>query len=59
MARGSLQELETQLLIAVDLSYLRPEAITPTFSRTERVSRMLTGLTRCLARLLAGDDDAE
>ena len=42
IARGSLSELETQLLIAVDLGYLdRDHAL---FSFVDRVSRLLTGL---------------
>jgi len=42
IARGSLSELETQLLIAVELGYLdRADAV---FSSVDRVSRLLTGL---------------
>ena len=42
IARGSLSELETQLLIAVELDYLdRAHAV---FSSVDRVSRLLTGL---------------
>jgi len=47
IARGSLSELETQLLIAVDLGYLPREH--DTFSLLERVSRLITGLHRKLA----------
>lgn len=42
IARGSLSELETQLLISADLGYL--ERAHPVFSRVDRVSRLLTGL---------------
>ncbi len=42
VARGSLSELETQLLIAVEIGYLdRAHAV---FSSVDRVSRLLTGL---------------
>ena len=42
IARGSLSELETQLLIAVEIGYLdRGHAV---FSSVDRVSRLLTGL---------------
>jgi four helix bundle protein len=42
IARGSLSELETQLLISVDLGYLeRDHAV---FVSIDRVSRLLTGL---------------
>jgi four helix bundle protein len=46
VARGSLSELETQLLIAADLGYLPREH--HVFDRTERVSRLTTGLHRKL-----------
>jgi four helix bundle protein len=42
IARGSLSELETQLLIAVEIGYLdRAHAV---FSSVDHVSRLLTGL---------------
>jgi four helix bundle protein len=47
IARGSLSELETQLLIAVDLGYLPREH--DAFLLLERVSRLITGLHRKLA----------
>jgi len=42
IARGSLSELETQLLIAVEIGYL--DSGHPVFSSVDRVSRLLTGL---------------
>lgn len=42
IARGSLSELETQLLIASNLGYLAPEH--QLFSLVDRVSRLITGL---------------
>jgi four helix bundle protein len=47
IARGSLSELETQLLIAADLKYLSAEH--GAFALLERVSRLITGLHRKLA----------
>jgi len=42
IARGSLSELETQLLIAADLGYL--EQSHDVFPLLDRVSRLITGL---------------
>ncbi len=42
ISRGSLSELETQLLIAVELGYLQSNH--PVFSSVDRVSRLVTGL---------------
>lgn len=42
IARGSLSELETQLLIATDLGYIRDTD--PVFELVDRVSRLITGL---------------
>lgn len=47
IARGSLSELETQLLIAADLKYLPMDH--GTFALLERVSRLITGLHKMLA----------
>ena len=44
-ANGSLMELETHLLIAVRLTYLRSEDIKPVLLQTAEVGRMLNGLT--------------
>jgi four helix bundle protein len=46
IARGSLSELETHLLIAVDLDYMRGQD--PIFDLVSRVSRLLTGLHKSL-----------
>lgn len=46
IARGSLSELETQLLIAADLGYVPKEH--SAFLLVERVSRLITGLHRKL-----------
>ena len=42
VARGSLSELETQLIIAVELGYI--DGDNDIFSRLDKVSRLLTGL---------------
>ena len=42
VARGSLSELETQLIIAVELGYIGADHAI--FSRLDKVSRLLTGL---------------
>ena len=42
VARGSLSELETQLIIAVELGYIGADH--GIFSRLDKVSRLLTGL---------------
>ena len=42
VARGSLRELETQLLISADLGYI--EKTDATFDTVDRVSRLITGL---------------
>ena len=46
IARGSLSELDTQCLIAVDLGYL-PQGHAA-FASLDRVSKLLTGLYRHL-----------
>ena len=43
-ARGSLLELETQLAIAVDLSYLEKEHFASLEGRISEVNRLLNGL---------------
>ena len=42
LARGSLSELETQLLIAADLGYIAQDDFI--FATVDRVSRLITGL---------------
>ena len=48
IARGSLSELETQLLIAVDLGFF--ERDNKVFDKMERVSRLITGLHKKLTK---------
>ena len=51
IARGSLMEVETQILLAERLSYLAPTESTKALSLMEEVSRMLSGLRASLERL--------
>ncbi len=44
VANGSLMELETHLLLATRLSYLRVNELEPALMLTAEVGRMLTGL---------------
>jgi four helix bundle protein len=46
IARGSLSELETQLLISSDLGYIK--ANDPIFEVVDRVSRLITGLHKSI-----------
>jgi four helix bundle protein len=48
IARGSLSELETQLLIASDLAYMNADD--SVFGVTDRLSRLLNGLHKAVAR---------
>jgi four helix bundle protein len=48
IANGSLMELETHFLIAVQLTYVTREQTTTAMSMASEVGRMLTGLTRRL-----------
>ena len=50
VARGSLQELETLLLIAHRLAYITDEQLESLLERAARISRMLTGLRRTLEK---------
>ncbi|MGH8569845.1 MAG: four helix bundle protein [Gammaproteobacteria bacterium] len=46
VARGSLSELETQLLIASDLGYINSND--PVFGVVDQVSRLVTGLHKAV-----------
>ncbi|MEW6040289.1 MAG: four helix bundle protein [Elusimicrobiota bacterium] len=45
IARGSLSELETQIIISLRLGYISSEEYKGIMEITERIGRMLTGLT--------------
>ena len=48
IARGSLAELETQLLISQDLNYATADKIEPLLQNAAEVGRMLSGLIKTL-----------
>jgi four helix bundle protein len=50
IARGSLMELETHVILARRLDYLDDAAASRLLARTAEVSRMLAGLTQSLRR---------
>jgi four helix bundle protein len=50
VANGSLMEVETQLLIAVKLGYVREATVEGVVRRCSEVGRMLAGLIRALKR---------
>ncbi len=50
MAKGSLTELETELMIADDLGYLKPEEAESLPSECDEVSRLLNGLMQAIIR---------
>lgn len=47
-ARGSVFELETQLILSADLHYAKKEEVEQAIERTGEVSKMLNGLTKSL-----------
>lgn len=49
-ARGSLAELETQIVIAGDLGYLKAQKVDELKSKTMEVGKMLNGLIDAIAR---------
>jgi four helix bundle protein len=57
IARGSLQELETQVLIALRLNYLEESASAELLERTAETSRLMTGLSRSLLRTMSSEGD--
>ena len=50
IARGSLQEVETQILIATRLDYIAESEKVEMLERTSETNRLLTGLSRSLSR---------
>jgi four helix bundle protein len=54
MANGSLKELETHLLIAERLSYVREEQIDPVLQLASELGRMLRALAQGLRRNAGG-----
>lgn len=54
VARGSLMELETHLLLAQQLEYLPQSYLTPLLNDIEQVGRMLNALLRSLKQGIRG-----
>ena len=52
IARGSLCETETHLLVAERLGYLRPDDVKALAVTSDEIARMLTGLIRSLEKKL-------
>ncbi len=48
IARGSLNEVETQLRLAVDLEFIDPASVLPVIDCASEVARMLNGLIQSL-----------
>jgi four helix bundle protein len=48
IAQGSNSELETQLLLCVELNYISEEVAKPLLSELNEISRMIVGLMRSL-----------
>lgn len=48
IAKGSLSELETQMLIAAELGYITPEH--DIFAHLDRVGKLLSGFHKSIAR---------
>lgn len=54
-ANGSVAEVETQLLLAKELEFLRPEDATNTLSSLAEVERMLAALIKSLEERIANE----
>ncbi len=50
-AKGSLVELETQVMIAANLGYLTSQQSEELLQQTERISRLLNGLIKSLQKV--------
>lgn len=48
IARGSLYEVDTQLLFATELTYLTPDQYTPVKQELDEAERVLAGLIRAV-----------
>ena len=49
IARGSLAELETQIMLAQRLDYLNAEKANPALEKAEEIGKMLKGLQKSIA----------
>ena len=59
IARGSVCEVESQLLVSHDLGYLKPEAWALLDEECQKISRMLNGLIRSLSRHVTRDSSRD
>jgi four helix bundle protein len=50
IAKGSLSELEAQLILCVRLQYISREDLKPVWDRAQSVSKMMSGLIRSLMK---------
>ena len=50
ISRGSLNEVETQIIIAEQLGFIRTEELNPVLQKADEISRMLNNLIRSLKR---------
>lgn len=48
IARGSLLELETHLIISKNLKYISSQTLEVTFQKTQEINKMLNGLINSL-----------
>ena len=53
-ARGSLAELETQIIAATRIGYLQREATAPLWNQCQEVGRILTGLIKSVTNTRLG-----
>jgi four helix bundle protein len=53
IARGSLAEVESQLLLAVELGYLRPEQLAEVFALACEIRRMAVALAAKITNVIA------
>ena len=49
IARGSLAEMETQIMLAQRLNYLTAEKVDPALEKAEEIGKMLKGLQKSIA----------
>jgi four helix bundle protein len=54
IARGSLMELETHLVLCQRVGLLEQAKLDPLLALTDRISRMLSGLRKALAKRVEG-----
>ncbi len=50
IASGSLAELQTQLMLCVDLEYISESQMIPIFNELEEIDKMLNGLMRSIGQ---------